>query len=100
MILVLKGPCFPSHPLVLHPLIIGSSNASASSPLQTFTNALPQIPQNLDSQDPSVITLLTQIRDEQKERIEVNQEALEEEEVNVIGASSLMYLEHLCLSSM
>ena len=45
---------------------IGSSNANASSSFQNLLNTLPQIPQNLDSQDPWVITLLTQIRDEQR----------------------------------
>ncbi|PWA43499.1 RNA-directed DNA polymerase, eukaryota, Reverse transcriptase zinc-binding domain protein [Artemisia annua] len=45
---------------------VGSSNTSASSPSQNFINALPQIPQNLESEDPCVITLLTQIRYEQR----------------------------------
>ncbi|PWA70638.1 hypothetical protein CTI12_AA133120 [Artemisia annua] len=48
---------------------LGSSNSSTSTPstfLKTLTNALPQIPQNLESRDQTVITLLTQIRDEQR----------------------------------
>ena len=45
---------------------VGSSSASASSPILNLIDTLPQIPQNLESQDPSVVALLTQIRDEQR----------------------------------
>ena len=45
---------------------VGSSSASASSPILNLIDTLPQIPQNLESQAPSVVALLTQIRDEQR----------------------------------
>lgn len=64
---------------------IGSPNANASSLSQNLLNALPQIPQNLDSQDPSVITLLTQNRDEQRKGLKSIKYLLKKKkEVNVI----------------
>ena len=48
---------------------VGSSNASTSSPILNLIDTLPQIPQNLESRDPSIINLLTQIRDEHRKGV-------------------------------